>query len=153
MIPPVILAAFPDLATDDPVVTHPSDPRFNCVAWAAGVVDAVWWPADPDGYWPPGISDELTVAAMVAALGTVGYVSCAGGEPEPGFEKVAVYARSDVPTHVARQLADGRWSSKLGRSISPASRKNSHWRGHSSRRSNYGQGVERGEVERRRVER
>jgi len=115
MIPPVILAAFPDLAADDPVVTHPPDPRFNCVAWAVGVVDALWWPADPDGYWSPGVPDELTVAAMAAALGTVGYVPCAGGDLEPGFEKAAVYARSDVPTHVARQSADGRWSSKLGR--------------------------------------
>jgi hypothetical protein len=115
MIPPVILAAFPDLSTDDPIITHPPDPRFNCVAWAVGAMDTMWWPSDPDGYWPPGVPDELTVAAMSAALGTVGYVPCAGSEFEPGIEKVAVYARAGVPTHIARQLADGRWSSKLGR--------------------------------------
>lgn len=101
MLPPVFLAAFPALATDDPVVTHPPDPGFNCVAWAAGTVDAVWWPADPDGYWPPGVPDELTVAAMVAALGTVGYVPCDGGEPEPGFEKAAVYAVGCADTRLA----------------------------------------------------
>jgi hypothetical protein len=39
----------------------------------------------------------------------------ADGGYEPGFEKAAVYARSGVPTHVARQLVGGRWSSKLGR--------------------------------------
>jgi hypothetical protein len=115
VLPPVLLAAFPDLTTDDPVVTHPPNPRFNCVAWAAGVTDVVWWPADPDAFWPPGAPDELTVPAVVAALATVGYVPCADGGPEPGAEKVAVYARAGAPTHVARQLPDGRWSSKLGR--------------------------------------
>ncbi|MBY0513860.1 MAG: hypothetical protein K2P78_08100 [Gemmataceae bacterium] len=116
MLPPVLLAAFPDLDADGGVVTHPPDPAYNCVAWAAGVTDAVWWPADPDGYWPPGVPDELTVDAVVAALATtVGYAPCPDGGYEPGFEKAAVYARGGVPTHVARQLAGGRWSSKLGR--------------------------------------
>ena len=73
MLPPVLLAAFPDLDTDGGVVTQPPDPGYNCVAWAAGVTDAVWWPADPDAYWPPGVPDELTVDAVVAALATVGY--------------------------------------------------------------------------------
>ena len=115
MLPAVLLAAFPDLDADGGVVTHPPDPAYNCVAWAVGVTDTVWWPADPDGYWPPGVPDELTVDAVVAALATVGYTPCADGRYESGFEKTAVYARGGVPTHVARQLADGLWSSKLGR--------------------------------------
>ena len=115
MLPPVLLAAFPDLAFDDPVVTHPADPAFNCVAWTAGVTDEWWWPMDPDAHWPTGVPDELTVAAVVAARGTVGYGVCADGGPEPGFEKAAIFARAGVPTHVARGLPDGRWSSKLGR--------------------------------------
>jgi hypothetical protein len=117
VLPPVLLAAFPNLDADGGVVTHPPDPAYNCVAWVVGVTDAAWWPNDPDGYWPPGVPDELTVDAVVAALATVGYVPCADGGHEPGFEKAAVYARDGAPTHAARQLADGRWSSKLGRDI------------------------------------
>jgi hypothetical protein len=115
MLPPVLLTAFPDLDADGGVVIHAADPTYNCVASAAGVTDALWWPADPDGYWPPGVPDELTMAAVAAALGTVGYAPCADGGYEPGFEKAAVYARGGIPTHVARQPAGGRWSSKLGR--------------------------------------
>lgn len=111
MPPPVILAAFPALADDAPSVDHPPDPTYNCVAWAAGLTDAWWWPGDPDGYWPPGVPDELTVAAVVGA----GYAPCAGGSFEAGVEKAAVYARGGVPTHVAVQLPGGRWSSQLGR--------------------------------------
>jgi hypothetical protein len=58
---------------------------------------------------------ELTVSAMTAALATVGYAPCDDGAAEAGFEKAAVYARGGVPTHVAKQLPGGRWSSKLGK--------------------------------------
>ena len=114
MLPAILLAAFPHLEADEPVVIREADPRFNCVAWAAGVVSALWWPADPDGYWPEGVPDELTLEAFVAALGTVGYVPCADGGPDSGLEKAAIYARAGVPTHVTRQSIDGRWTSKLG---------------------------------------
>src|SRR5215207_11705783 len=105
MLPVIVLTAFPDLEADGGVVTHPPDPAYNCVAWVVGVTDAIWWPADPDGYWPQGVPDELTVDAMVAALATAGYTPCADHRYEPGFEKAAVYTRGGVPTHVARQLS------------------------------------------------
>jgi hypothetical protein len=35
-------------------------------------------------------------------------------ELEPMFEKVALYAKADMWKHAARQLPDGRWTSKLG---------------------------------------
>ena len=45
---------------------------------------------------------------------TAGYESCDDGALEVGQEKVAIYARDDRPQHAARQLANGRWTSKLG---------------------------------------
>jgi len=51
---------------------------------------------------------------VVAALATAGYAACPTPDWEPGIEKAAVYAKGGLPTHVARQLPDGRWSSKLG---------------------------------------
>lgn len=115
MLPSVLLTAFPNLDVDSVTVTHPPDAGYNCVAWAAGVTDAIWWPADPDAYWPPGVQDELTVDALISAMATAGYAPCTDGVRMPGLEKAAVYARDGVPTHVARQLAGGVWSSKLGR--------------------------------------
>ena len=115
MLPPVLLAAFPDLAADGGIVTHPPDRAYNCVAWAVGVTHTAWWPSNADAFWPPTVSDELTIDAMIAALETVGYFPCPDGQSESGFEKVAVYAKGGVPTHMARQLHSGSWSSKLGR--------------------------------------
>ena len=53
--------------------------------------------------------------AFAAAFLTIGYTPCASAEMEPDFEKVAFFARPDgTPEHAARQLDDGRWTSKLG---------------------------------------
>jgi hypothetical protein len=48
----------------------------------------------------------------------LGYVPAANGDIEPGYSKVAIYLDGNgVPTHAARQLPDGRWTSKLGRNV------------------------------------
>lgn len=91
---------------------------YNCIAWAAGESDRFWWP-DPmnQAYWPPGVKREPTVAAFIAAYGTLGYEPCADGNLEVGFQKIVIYASSGSPTHAARQLSTGAWTSKLGRWI------------------------------------
>ena len=44
----------------------------------------------------------------------LGYEECISDELEHEFEKIAVYARLGKGQHVARQLDDGLWTSKLG---------------------------------------
>ena len=58
-----------------------------------------------------------TLAAFQAAFTLLGYENCADGQSEVGFEKVAFYLRNGKPTHAARQLPDGMWTSKLGPDI------------------------------------
>lgn len=59
---------------------------------------------------------ELTIAAFIQAYQTVGYEPCESSDFESGFEKIAIYATPDgEPTHAARQLPNGKWTSKLGR--------------------------------------
>jgi hypothetical protein len=106
---------FPDLARIGYHVTSPPDPDYNCIAWAVGLTNTWWWP-DPDGFdfWPPGIVRERTLAAFIQALATAGYAPCNDGSIESGWEKVAIYATDEGPTHAARQLIHGLWTSKLG---------------------------------------
>jgi len=62
----------------------------------------------------PGLRDE-TLAALQAAFTSLRYAVCASEELEAGFEKVALFADANgFPTHAARQLKSGRWTSKLG---------------------------------------
>jgi hypothetical protein len=114
-----LAALFPRLHNSGYVLTSPRTRDYNCIAWAAGDVTAWWWPdPDPDNeaiFWPDGVPREETLAAFMAAFATLGYFPCDNADQEPGFEKVALFAGPDgVPTHAARQLPSGRWTSKLG---------------------------------------
>jgi hypothetical protein len=106
---------FPGLAQSPYHITSPADPDYNCVAWAAHDASAWWWP-DPMGigYWPAAAPRLVTLDAFVAAFQSIGFAPGATPDLEPGWEKVALFAKSDVPTHAARQLPNGRWTSKLG---------------------------------------
>jgi hypothetical protein len=47
--------------------------------------------------------------------GSSRYQLCESRNPEADFEKVAIYVDEDeIPTHMARQLSSGDWTSKCG---------------------------------------
>jgi len=106
---------FPNLSPTGYSVTSLASADYNCIAWAAGVANEWWWP-DPMGVspWPASARREETVAAFVEAFQSLGYLPCIDDSVEPGFEKVALYALAGLPKHAARQLPNGRWTSKLG---------------------------------------
>ena len=57
----------------------------------------------------------FSVEACIQAFASIGYVPCDTAHLEPGYEKVALYADEfGDPTHAARQLESGRWTSKMG---------------------------------------
>ena len=61
------------------------------------------------------VSREWTTSALIAAFTTLGYAVCETSDLADGVEKVALYVANGRPTHAARQLDDGAWSSKCGR--------------------------------------
>ena len=67
-------------------------------------------------YWPTAGVPNNSTAAFVEAFGTLGFEPCGSQALEFGYEKIALFADSlGETTHAARQLADGRWTSKLGK--------------------------------------
>ncbi len=109
---------FPGLGTTPFRVTSPADGGYNCIAWAGNDAGSVWWPAGegPGIFWPPEAPREETLDAFVAAFAMLGYVPGANDSLEAAVEKIAVFINAaQVPTHAARQLPSGRWTSKLGK--------------------------------------
>ena len=108
---------FPNLTEDSYSITSPESIDYNCIAWAVGNNSVWWWPdAQFLGYWPPEIPRTETLDAFIKAYENFGYILCEDASVELGFEKVAIYVDSEEkPTHAARQLISGRWTSKLGR--------------------------------------
>ncbi len=109
---------FPNLNDANHRITSDPSRRYNCIAWAAENGVRWWWPSPgrtSRSYWPPGVPRELTLAAFIAAFRVLGYEECNDGSLEDNYQKIALYADdSGRPTHAARQLADGAWTSKLG---------------------------------------
>jgi hypothetical protein len=106
----------PRLTADNYRETSPATWDYNCIAWAAGVTDAWWWPV-PGRYWPPGVPREESLSALVALFTALGYVPGSSSALEPEIEKVALYALGERPTHASRQLLTGTCTSKLGPAI------------------------------------
>ena len=51
---------------------------------------------------------------FVNTFGAKGFQVCEHLDFEKGYEKVALYAKDSRPTHMARMLPNGKWTSKLG---------------------------------------
>ena len=122
-----LLRDFPNLTRSNSFKTSGIDYDYNCIAWAAerGPNEKEsWWPIPDEeefegsGYtWPLGVSREESVESFIEAFQTLGYEPCENGEREPGWQKVVIYANDEGPQHMARQLEDGRWTSKMGDNV------------------------------------
>lgn len=121
------------LRTDFPALdtftwTSQTDWRYNCHAWAARDLARWWEPILPNLipliappgvtiYWPPGLNLGRTITDYEAAFRTEQYVTCTDAQRVVGVEKIALYELGGNTSHTARQLSDGRWTSKLGTEI------------------------------------
>ena len=71
------------------------------------------WPAF-DYYWPRTKPANATLREFEEVFQMFGYERCGTELWEPNMEKIALYTVAGSPEHVARQLPDGSWTSKLG---------------------------------------
>ena len=108
---------FPRLTDQNHRVTSPATTSYNCIAWAARDSERWWWP-DAFGlyYWPPNAPRSERLEAFERVYAEMGYGDCEDGALEDNFEKVALFADTlGRPTHAARQLLNGWWTSKCGK--------------------------------------
>lgn len=113
-----LASLFPNLRSGSFAITSPAESTYNCIALAAGETQRWWWPPPfvfMNQHWPPYASSAENLDSFREAFEGLGYELTDDGSLDPGFEKVALYARPDgKPTHAARQRSDGLWCSKLG---------------------------------------
>ena len=121
---------FENISDEDFELTSPFDAKYNCIAHAAGENDKWWWSVDMvmvgnDVFWFNNIPGQATLENFILAFEKLAYEPCNSSEFETGFEKVAIYvstkdeifAPKGTPTHMARQLNDENWTSKLGKDV------------------------------------
>jgi len=99
--------------------TSPETINYNCIAWAMEEDFRWWWPdAMGNYYWPEDVPRKEVLDNFIRAFSKFGYEKCSNGQLEVNYKKVAIYINDkNVPSHAARQLPNGRWTSKLGPSF------------------------------------
>jgi hypothetical protein len=106
---------FPNSKDSPFVVTSPSDGTYNCIAWAVESQNHFYWPSkSPFFDWPNDLPRKANLPTFIQFFQRFGYLPCGDGELEPGFQKIALFANGKKPSHAARQLPDGAWTSKIG---------------------------------------
>ena len=109
---------FPNITETNCSPTSTKSSAYNCIAWACGK-DEAWFEPDASNeyFWP--IDDRsYTVAAYIKLFSSIGYNNCADSSLETGFLKIALYIdKEGLPSHAARQILTGKWTSKLGPDI------------------------------------
>src|SRR5262245_29836601 len=103
--------AFPRLTPQNHGTTSTD---YNCIAWSA---------RENEHWWQPGVfgpikahPEDYGVGALEAMFKALGYEDCGMDAGfEPGLEKVALFGHALHYTHAARQLPNGKWTSKLGK--------------------------------------
>ena len=106
---------FPALAASGYSKSSEYDPSYNCIAFSVHDTGQ-WWERLPvhGYYWPLDRDDRIE--DWINALKLNNYTVTNSQELEQGMEKIAIYVGYDgSPTHVARQLASGSWTSKIGK--------------------------------------
>lgn len=99
---------------DEFEVLAPASTTYNCISWSLGVRDRWIWPAKNGAPVSFGDFDDLYKGQGYRRSNKLDV------DLDSGREKVVLYAKVSVngvlePTHSARQLDDGSWSSKVGR--------------------------------------
>jgi len=111
---PHLRSLFPNSLHEPFVETSEPTEEYNCIAWAYEDTTQWYWP-DFKSYWPRNIPGEVTLKAFQLLFEDKGYELCSDDSLEVGYQKIAIYCDvNNLPTHAARQLPDGYWTSKLG---------------------------------------
>ena len=79
--------------------------EYNCAAWAIGITDD--WIQFKGRY-------DTEVSTYISYFKEKGFVIDENNTLQEGFIKIAIYLEGNEFKHVARQLANGKWTSKIG---------------------------------------
>jgi hypothetical protein len=105
----------PFLTMGNHTPTSAATPNYNCVSHSVHEELVSLWP-DDDNRWPESFPREETIEAFTRFFMALGFEEILSNEDhlESGYWKIAIYGMNEFPLHVARQLSNGRWTSKLG---------------------------------------
>lgn len=111
-------SVFPGLSSTAYKITSKFDPKYNCIAWAAGDSNK-WWEPDPMGqyYWPDNAPRDYNISSYQKAYEAIGFVLSEETSANPESTTIALFSKDGQGSHASRQIADDEWTSKLGKNV------------------------------------
>lgn len=112
MSPAQLLHIYPNLTEKNYRKTSDATINYNCVSWVFGNKNE--W---KDFYLLPNYeyNEDLSCNDYIKHFSRNGFKLCNDGDYEKGKQKIALYEnRAGEFTHVAMQLSETEWTSKLG---------------------------------------
>ena len=111
----ITLDSLPNSFVEPLVITSLATGNYNCIAWALEDTEHFYWTGPEEFfYWEADLPREETIDSFVQLFRQHGYEICENALKERGFTKIALFTKDNIPTHAARQLLNGLWTSKLG---------------------------------------
>ena len=108
---------FPNISDVESKKTSVKTPIYNCIAWAFKDSQRHWWPNQKRSFWPIDVNGLTDIEAFEQWLKKDGWEETSEDGFEQGFKKIALYILNGEPTHAARIIDNGIWTSKLGSDI------------------------------------
>jgi hypothetical protein len=105
---------FPNLSDVEKKKTSEQTDVYNCIAWAFKDSQRNWGPNEKRSFWPIDVSSMTDIQAFEELFRQDGWEETGEYGLEQGYEKIALYTLGGRPTHAARLIGDGVWTSKLG---------------------------------------
>lgn len=88
---------------------------FNCVAYSLDIFDDYMWTTEKN--WPyQSVPRLLTIENFKKMYNFYGYEICDDDSYDSNYEKIAFYAKNNIPTHAAKQF-NNIWKSKISNLI------------------------------------
>ncbi|MBI4648181.1 MAG: hypothetical protein HY738_16760 [Bacteroidia bacterium] len=97
-------------------ISSPKTCKYNCLAWAMND-NTKWWDYEDDYYWVAGIEKNGKLKTFIKLLECFNYKKTNTASYESGYDKIALFSKDKIEcTHLAKQLKEEIWTSKLGSS-------------------------------------
>jgi hypothetical protein len=84
---------------------------FNCVSFTLNIFN--YWIWTNEKRWPRDIPRNLGINSFKMLYSKIGYDECDSDLYEEGYDKIAFYAKNNIPKHAAKQFGN-KWRSKVG---------------------------------------
>lgn len=105
---------FPNSFASPFLITSQEDDRYNCVTWSMNDTKR-WWDWEEDAFWIEGIPQDGKLTTFEKLFNKLGFEICFNEEYEIDYQKIVLFSVDGTHCmHVARQLKNGNWTSKLG---------------------------------------